>query len=140
MDDPYTLYRVDEVLNSAFGFSVEPKELTSILSCFEVTCAAGGIALVDFSIFLRPIPEMRRLELIQDMYNTVNKSILGDNSQLDKEVIKSKYRGADGAEVILQDLDAIRGANGMQAMPCASPNKMRSKERTGLKEITSPTR
>ncbi len=100
IDDSYILYRVDEVLNSAFGISIEPKELTSILSTFEVTGASNGVALIDFSIFLRPIPEMRRLELIQDMFNTINKSILGDNSQLDKEVVRLKYRGADGAEVI----------------------------------------
>ena len=108
---------------------------TSILSCFEATGNNGGVALVDFSVFLRPLPDLRRLELVQDMFKTLNKS-LDSEVRLGKDVIRSNYRGGDDIVTVIQDLNAIRGAH--ITMPCASPNKQRERAVQQKESFASP--
>jgi hypothetical protein len=130
----FVLHNVKDILQANFNFIVESREENSILSSFEAINTTEGISLIDFSMFLRPIPDLHRLELIQDMFKSLNQST-DANRLVDRNSIRSKYRGKENVENVLQVFDAIRMSH--ETMPFASPVKSK-KEGGSIAELLSP--
>lgn len=102
-------------ISDTFGFDFSPIEQKSICSSFD---CRGSISLIEFCLFLRPIPNLRRLELIHAAFNYLDKE---NNLYIARSTIESEFK-SEGLGSFLDDIGAIHMSSTYLMTP-ASPSR-----------------
>lgn len=128
------LRSIDElcaIISSTFKFDFSPIEQKSICCSFD---SNGSISLVEFTQFLRPVPNLRRLELIHAAYNYLDRE---NGGNIERSRIESQFKG-ESLSNFLEDLGSIHMSSTYLMTP-ASPLRPRT-TRASTASVTSFTK